>query len=344
VVDVQRRLTRIGAILGVIAIAPLAAAQSPATSHTPAIFFRPTATPTPADAGSSNPADAVEDTLEKSHEKSKETLKDATGAVKEGAEKAKEGAQSAVESPADAAKKAAEAAAQKTKEVALDFRTDMHHYPERVWEDIKALPSIRTAVVLGLGAGLAGLSSEKWDDDVRRNVAQHRERFGSGENHFLDIAASPYITFAGSGALYGTSLLLDSPRLHEFSLDMMSALTIDEPINFGLKKAFHTRRPNGDPDGFPSGHVTAAMTLAALLQQHFGLYPALAGYTFAGFVAWHRIDFGKHDLSDVIFGAALGWAVGMAVGDVDELPIIQAHFAPVLIGRRTVGLGLEWQF
>ena len=345
--DAQRRLSRIGAIgviAGMIAGAPLASAQSPGAADTPAIFSQPTATPTPAGAAPSNPAEAVGETLQKSHEKSKDTLKDAAGAVKEGAEKAKEGAKEAVENPAEAAKKAAEAAAAKTKEAALDFRTDMHHWPERVWLDIEEIPSVRTAVVLGLGAGLAGISSEKWDDKIRRNVAKHPDRFGLAENHGLDTAANPYTVFGVSSALYGTSLFLDSPKLHEFSLDMMSALTIDEPINFALKKAFHTRRPNGDPDGFPSGHEAAAMTLAALLQQHFGLYPALAGYTFAAFVGWHRIDDRKHDLSDVIFGGALGWAVGMSVGGVDELPIIQAHFVPVLAGRRTAGLGLEWRF
>jgi hypothetical protein len=323
----------------------VAAPPTAAGTRTPAIFATPAPTATPAPGEEvTNPAEAVKKSLEEGHEKSKETLKGAAGAVKEGGEKAAEGAKEAVENPAEAAKKAAEAAAAQAKEAALSFRTDMHHWPERLWTDVKALPSVRTAIVLGGGAGLAGLSSEKWDDDIRRNVREHPERFGSGENHFLDVATNPYIIFAGSSAVYGTSLWFDSPALHEFSLDMMSALTIAEPINFALKKAFHTRRPNGDPDGFPSGHVAGAMTLAAVLQDHFGLYPALAGYTLAGFVAWHRIDFGKHDLSDVIFGAALGWAVGRAVGETEELPVIQAHLVPVLGGKRTAGLGLEWRF
>ena len=346
--DAQRRLSRIGAIgviAGMIAGAPLASAQAPSGTRTPAIFAPPTPTATPAPGeAATNPAEAVKKSLEQSHEKSAEAVKGAAGAVKEGAEKAAEGAKEAVENPAEAAKKAAEATAAKTKEVVLDFRTDMHHWPERVWEDIEGIPSVRTAIALGLGAGLAGISSEKWDDKIRRNVAKNPDRFGLAENHGLDTAANPYTVFGVSSALYGTSLFFDSPKLHEFSLDMMSALTIDEPINFALKKAFHTRRPNGDPEGFPSGHAAAAMTLASLLQQHFGLYPALAGYTFAAFVGWHRIDDRKHDLSDVIFGSALGWAVGMSVGDVNELPIIQAHLVPVLGPQRTAGLGLEWQF
>src|SRR5438270_3503382 len=183
--DVKTRLTRVSAIVGVIGFAPLAAAQAPiaAGTRTPAIFATPTPTATPAPGGEvTNPAEAVKKSLEEGHEKSKETLKGAAGAVKEGAGKAAEGAKEAVENAAEAAKEAAEAAAAQAKEAALDFRTDMHHWPERVWVDIKEVPSVRTAVVLGLGAGLAGLSSEKWDDKIRRNVAKHPERFGSGEN------------------------------------------------------------------------------------------------------------------------------------------------------------------
>jgi PAP2 superfamily protein len=344
---VKTRLTRVSAIVAVIGFAPLAAAQAPPASgrRTPAIFATPIPTATPVAGGEvTNPAEAVQKSLEEGHEKSKETLKGAAGAVKEGGEKAAEGAKEVVENPAEAAKKAAEAAAAQAKEAALSFRTDMHHWPERLWADVKAIPSVRSAIVLGGGAGLAGLSSEKWDNDIRRNVRENPKRFGAGENNFLDNAANPYFVFAGSSIVYGTSLFFDSPALHDFSLDMMSALTIDMPIVYGLKKAFHTTRPNGDRDGFPSGHVVGAMTLAAVLQDHFGLYPALAGYTLAGFVAWNRIDFGKHDLSDVIFGAALGWAVGRAVGETEELPVIQAHLVPVLGGTRTAGLGLEWQW
>jgi membrane-associated phospholipid phosphatase len=337
-----------GRLTSVVTVLVLIVASSCATREarrTPAVRRMPTPTPSPTPGeAAEGPAGAVKESLEESHEKSVEAAKEAAAAVKQGAAATGEAAKQAVESPAEAAKKAAEAAAQTTKEAALSFRTDMHHFPERLWVDLKAIPSVRTAVVLGLGGALAGISSDKWDDKIRRNVAKHPDRFGLAENNGLDTAANPYTVFGVSSAVYGTSLLFDSPRLHDFSLDMMSALTIDEPINYALKKAFHTRRPNGDRDGFPSGHAAAAMTLAALLQQHFGLYPALAGYTFAAFVGWHRIDDRKHDLSDVIFGSALGWAVGMSVGDTQELPLIQAHLVPVMGGTRTAGLGLEWGF
>jgi hypothetical protein len=328
-----------------VALLVLASCATREVNRTPAVRSMPPPTPSPTPGEETKgPVGAVQQSLQESHEKSVETAKEAAGAVKEGAQAAGEAAKQAVESPGEAAKQAGAAAAETTKQAALSFRTDMHHFPERIWVDLKAIPSVRTAVALGLGGALAGISSEKWDDRVRRDVAKHPDRFGLAENNGLDTAANPYTVFGVSSAVYGTSLIFDSPRLHDFSLDMMSALTIDEPINYALKKAFHTRRPNGDPEGFPSGHAAAAMTLAALLQQHFGLYPALAGYTFAAFVGWHRIDDRKHDLSDVIFGSALGWAVGMSVGDTEELPLIQAHLVPVVGDTRTAGLGLEWGF
>lgn len=298
------------------------------------------------------PAVTRAEDLATEHEKSVDTAKDAAEAAKQGAEKAAEGAKQAIDDPGAAAQRAGEAAAEKTKQVVLSFRHDMHHYPERLWRDVKAIPTWPNAIILGLGAGLAETSNELFDDDVRHGIARDPERLGHVENSALDVAADPMMIFAGSSVVYGSSLLFESPRLHDFSMDMMSALTIDLPVVFVLKKAFHTRRPNGDSEGFPSGHVTGAVTLATLLTEHFGLYPGLAGFTFAGLVAYHRMDYRKHDLSDVIFATALGYVVGHAVGEEDEeLPLVHAQLVPAfgrihtVSGARAVpGLGLRWTF
>lgn len=299
-----------------------------------------------------SPAVAWADDLPTEHEKSLDATEDAAEAAKRGGEKAAEGAKRAIENPGAAARQAGEAAAEKTEEVLLSFRHDMQHYPERLWRDVKAVPTWPNAIVLGLGAGLAETSNELFDDDVRHGIARDPEQLGHVENSALDVAADPMMIFAGSSVVYGSSLLFESPRLHDFSMDMMSALTIDLPVVFVLKKAFHTRRPNGDREGFPSGHVTAAVTLATLLTEHFGLYPGLAGFTFAGLVAYHRMDYRKHDLSDVIFATALGYVVAHAVGEEDEeLPLVHARIVPAFGRIRTVsgpravpGLALQWSF
>ena len=102
----------------------------------------------------------------------------------------------------------------------------------------------------------------------------------------------------------------------------------------------------GEPASPESASEELQSSLAESHEKNCGLYPAIAGYTFAGFVAWHRIDSGKHDLSDVVFGAALGYTVGAAVGEKHaEVPLLQAHWAPTAgLTRTAPGLSLEWRF
>src|ERR1051326_8158198 len=98
----NRRLTDVVAVV-ILIVAPSCATR--ATNRTPAVRASPTPTPSPA-----------------------------AGAEPQGpAEAAGEAAKQAIESPGEAAKKAGEAAVQTTKEAALSFRTDMHHWPERLW-------------------------------------------------------------------------------------------------------------------------------------------------------------------------------------------------------------------
>ena len=50
-------------------------------------------------------------------------------------------------------------------------------------------------------------------------------------------------------------------------------------------------------------------------------------------------------LSDVLFGAALGYAIGKTVGDTDEeIPMLHAHLLPGYPGEveHAMGFGLEW--
>ena len=237
------------------------------------------------------------------------------------------------------------AVGEKTKQAVLSFGDDMRHLPRHIWEDVQALPDWKNAAALALGAGFAAYAREdRWDDDVRRDVRNHPDRFGRTANDVLDIVASGYTFYALSAATYGASLFVENERLHDFSLDMVSALTMELPVVFAMKKAFHTRRPNGGSDGFPSGHMAAAASFGALLNRYYGPYAGAAGSAFAGIVAFHRIDARKHDLSDVIFGAALGYVAGRTAGSVDELPLLKAQLLPLESEQGARGLRLEWRF
>jgi membrane-associated phospholipid phosphatase len=64
---------------------------------------------------------------------------------------------------------------------------------------------------------------------------------------------------------------------------------------------------------FPSGHASAVFTTASILHQHFGWKVGGPSYVVASYVALSRLPSNRHFLSDVIFGSALGIAVGRSV-------------------------------
>jgi len=84
-------------------------------------------------------------------------------------------------------------------------------------------------------------------------------------------------------------------------------------ITIGMKRAFGRERPNGSCcDSFPSGHTSHSFTMASIANELYGKNIGLISYGLATLVAVSRMNDNKHYLSDVIFGAGLGTAVGRA--------------------------------
>jgi len=84
-------------------------------------------------------------------------------------------------------------------------------------------------------------------------------------------------------------------------------------ITVGMKRAFGRERPNGSCcDSFPSGHTSHSFTMASIANELYGKNIGLISYGLATLVAVSRMNDEKHYLSDVIFGAGLGMAVGRA--------------------------------
>lgn len=69
-------------------------------------------------------------------------------------------------------------------------------------------------------------------------------------------------------------------------------------------------RPSGGDGGFPSGHTTSHVCLAALLTE---ACPRLGPlwYAWAGLMAWSRVEAGAHFPYQVIAGAVLGLTVAL---------------------------------
>lgn len=198
-----------------------------------------------------------------------------------------------------------------------NFKEDWRELPRTVCSELKALPSLYNLTVLGTAGGLSAISANNWDQQVRDNTAMHARRWGGLDNVF-DVAGHPGTQLGVAGSLYAWSLYADNDQLHSFSRDALHALAITDIADIALKYSFNTTRPNGEQHGFPSGHTASSFALAAVIDDHYGPAAGIGAYLFAGMVGWSRIDDRKHDLSDVIFGAALGYVVGRTVTRFDD--------------------------
>ncbi|MBQ2787355.1 MAG: phosphatase PAP2 family protein [Bacteroidaceae bacterium] len=74
-----------------------------------------------------------------------------------------------------------------------------------------------------------------------------------------------------------------------------------------LKYCVDKRRPDGsDNMSFPSNHAGVAFAGAAFLQRRYGWKWGAPAYTVAAYVGWGRIYAKRHDVWDVLAGAAIG--------------------------------------
>lgn len=84
-------------------------------------------------------------------------------------------------------------------------------------------------------------------------------------------------------------------------------LIITEAITFSLKLGVNKQRPDMSNDNsFPSGHTSTTFHSAGFIHRRYGFKYSIPAYLLAGFTAASRIDSKKHDILDVLAGAAIG--------------------------------------
>lgn len=84
-------------------------------------------------------------------------------------------------------------------------------------------------------------------------------------------------------------------------------LILTEALTYGLKAGINKPRPdNSNDNSFPSGHTSTTFHSAGFIHKRYGLKYAIPAYALAGFTAASRIDSRKHDILDVLAGAAIG--------------------------------------
>lgn len=176
-----------------------------------------------------------------------------------------------------------------------------------------------------LGADVAGVATREWptlgfggiaaaalhplDDDADRWVDTH--------------APSPHTKVgrqAGAvpaqAVLIGSVILATSLPAECFSTEganFARAALLNLGLTTAIKFAVRRERPNHlERVSFPSGHTSSTFALATVAQQQYGWKFGLPAYVVAAYTGWSRVRDDKHWISDTVFGAALGVAVGRA--------------------------------
>jgi len=164
------------------------------------------------------------------------------------------------------------------------------------------------------GAAIAALSATQIDMKVKDYVIEHKI-LSDPISHFGDEMGGTW----GHWILW-SSIITSSKIKKESNKKFMSkiqystlAMVSNGLITVGMKEAFGRERPNGSCcDSFPSGHTSHSFTMASIANELYGKNIGLISYGLATLVAVSRMNDNKHYLSDVIFGAGLGTAVGRA--------------------------------
>ncbi|MBN1795696.1 MAG: phosphatase PAP2 family protein [Sedimentisphaerales bacterium] len=224
-----------------------------------------------------------------------------------------------------------------------------HTFPDRIWEDSKTtFTEPNNLWLLGMaGAASIVMHNNGADDDIQDSVEHHRAIDGFFSES-LNWIGNPGTHFAVTGLWYALAVDANDKLNENRAWTMMTALSINGLVTASLKAVRDNTTPNHDKWAWPSGHTSSSFCVAAVLDEFYGPKVGIPAYVAASFVGYRMIEEGDHWASDVVFGAALGWAVGHSVaGKHMNLEIAGFDLMPMpptQTGEPTAGISFVKQF
>ncbi len=186
--------------------------------------------------------------------------------------------------------------------------------------------------IIAGSVAVVGATLYIFDDEIR-------EVFQKNQNDNLDFASKYIFEPWGSGlypaALFGGyyiyGLAAKNKRARQIALGGTQAFVMAAVSSQVLKHIFHRHRPSQDnpPNpylwegpfkgweytAFPSGHTTAAFAIASMMSKVYKdkIWVGILSYSLATGVGLSRVYDNVHWSTDVLIGAALGYAIGQTV-------------------------------
>ncbi|PIR19845.1 MAG: hypothetical protein COV45_09340 [Deltaproteobacteria bacterium CG11_big_fil_rev_8_21_14_0_20_47_16] len=195
------------------------------------------------------------------------------------------------------------------------------------------------ALIIAGGAIAAGALTA-----VDHSVASHFTSRHLGKlDDIGNYIGSPYVLNPAAFVVWGASALAHDKKATVTGETLVESLLFADVMVGGLKLAFRRTRPNGGNYSFPSGHAAGTFAVATSLQTLFGWKAGVPAYAVATFVGLTRIDMNAHYLSDVVFGAALGSAIGWGTAHYHKL-IHKNLFVMPMMGGNSTGVNISGTF
>ena len=215
--------------------------------------------------------------------------------------------------------------------------------PHALWDDARRSFTQRNTVGLAfLGMALPRLGLADDDEPIARHFRE-QETYGKDVSHFFSTYGGAGFLLTSSAAWTLVSARRGDERGYEAGKAIMSSLVLTGTTTAFLKFAVDDGRPDDGLYGFPSGHAGMSMALATTVGEFYGQAVAVPFYLLSVGTVIQRLDNGRHDLEDILFGWALGYTIGRAVGGERNARLMGGNVGAFLdpaTGR--VGIGLTW--
>ena len=190
-----------------------------------------------------------------------------------------------------------------------------------------------TAITTGTIAIIA------WGDKpIQQFFFRNQSAFiNKSSDYFFSPLGNGLISIPTLGVFYVCGVIWKNKKAKETGLKGLESFVITGVLTTVIKQVSHRHRPfQDDPpnphawDGpfnwegeygpfgynsFPSGHSSAIFAVATVIGLEYWdtKWVPLVSFGLAGFTALYRVAVNKHWASDVLFGSALGFAIGSMV-------------------------------